>query len=94
MLYAVLVACATLFLLILVLAASRTPEARRMARLFRAQQKWADLMDRHDSPADDNAVVSRFPPRPDADESNGAMAGETPLTPVDNAVEPVASLFD
>ncbi len=57
MLYAMLAACATLILLILVLAAPRTPEAHRLARLFRAQQKWADLMDRHDSPADDNAVT-------------------------------------
>src|SRR5208283_3788082 len=52
----------------------------------------AEMMDRHDSPADDNAVVPRFPSRPDADESNGAMWREPPLTPVGNAVEPVASL--
>jgi len=52
------------------------------------------MMDRHDSPADDNAVVPRFPSRPDADESNGAMWREPPLTPVGNAVEPVASLLD
>ena len=36
------------------------------------------MMDRHDSPADDNAVVPRFPSRPDADESNGAMWREIP----------------
>ena len=37
------------------------------------------MMDRHDSPADDNAVVPRFPSRPDADESNGAMSARAPL---------------
>ena len=37
------------------------------------------MMDRHDSPADDNAVVPWFPSRPDADESNGAMWREPPL---------------
>jgi hypothetical protein len=39
MLYSMLVTCATLFLLILVLAAPRTPEAHRLARLVRAQEK-------------------------------------------------------
>ena len=53
MLYAMLAACASL---ILVLAVLRAAEARRLARLYRSQQKWADLMDRHDSPADYNAV--------------------------------------
>jgi hypothetical protein len=45
MLYAICVACATLFLLILVLAAPRTAEARRLARLFRAQEEWAEMTD-------------------------------------------------
>ena len=40
-----LAACATL---ILVLAVPRAAEARRLARLFRAQQEWAELMDRHE----------------------------------------------
>ncbi len=50
MLYAICVACATLFLLILVLAAPRAAKAHRWARLFQAQQEWAESMDRHDSP--------------------------------------------
>ena len=45
MLYAMLAACATL---ILVLAVPRAAKARRLARLFRAQQVWAELMDRHE----------------------------------------------
>jgi len=45
MLYAMLAACATL---ILVLAVPRAAEARRLAGLFRAQQEWAGLMDRHE----------------------------------------------
>ena len=47
MLYAMLAACAAL---ILVLAVPHAVEARRLARLFRAQQEWAEMMDRHDSP--------------------------------------------
>jgi hypothetical protein len=43
MLSATLVACATL---ILVLAAPRPAEARRLARLFQAQQEWAEQLDR------------------------------------------------
>ena len=43
MLYAMLAACATL---ILVLAVPRAAEARRLARLFRAQEEWAEMMDR------------------------------------------------
>ena len=42
MLYAMLAACATL---ILVLAVLRAAEARRLARLFRAQQKGAETTD-------------------------------------------------
>ena len=57
MLYAMLAACATLFLLILVLAAPCTAEARRLARLFRAQEEWAELMDRHEEEKEDVAVV-------------------------------------
>jgi len=44
MLYAMLAACATL-IFALVLAVPRAAEARRLARLFRAQQEWAELMD-------------------------------------------------
>ena len=43
MLCAMLAACATL---ILVLAVPRAAEARRLARLFRAQEEWAEMMDR------------------------------------------------
>ncbi len=50
MLCAMLAACATL-IFVLALAVPHAAEARRLARLFRAQQKWAKLMDRHDSPA-------------------------------------------
>ena len=42
MLYAMLAACATL---ILVLAVPRAAEARRLARLFRAQEEWAEMTD-------------------------------------------------
>ena len=46
MLYAMLAACATL---IFVLACvPHAAEARCLARLFRAQQEWAELMDRHE----------------------------------------------
>ena len=48
MLYAMLAACATL---ILDLAVPHAAKTDRLARLFRAQQKWAEMMDRHDSPA-------------------------------------------
>ncbi len=47
MLYAMLAACATL-IFVLALADPRAAEARLPARLFRAQQKWAELMDRHE----------------------------------------------
>ena len=46
MLYAMLAACATL-IFVLVLAVPHAAEARRLARLFRAQQKWAEMTDRH-----------------------------------------------
>jgi hypothetical protein len=45
MLYAMLAACATL-IFVLALADPRAAEARLPARLFRAQQKWAEMMDR------------------------------------------------
>ena len=44
MLFATLAACTTL---ILVLAVPRAAEARRLARLRRAQERWAEAMDRH-----------------------------------------------
>ena len=44
MLYAMLAACA---ILILVLAVPRAAEARCLARLFRAQEEWAEMTDRH-----------------------------------------------
>jgi hypothetical protein len=47
--YAMLAACATL-IIILALAVPHAVKAHRLARLFRAQEKWARLMDRHDSP--------------------------------------------
>ncbi len=60
MLYAILAACATLAF---VLAVSHAAKAHRLARLFRAQQERADPIDRHDSPADDNAVTIGAPAR-------------------------------
>ena len=45
MLYVMLAACATL---ILVLAVPRTAEARCLPCLFRSQQEWTELMDRHE----------------------------------------------
>ncbi len=45
MLYVMLAACATL---ILVLAVPRAAEARLLPRLFRAQEEWAEMMDRHE----------------------------------------------
>jgi len=47
MLYAMLVAYATL-IFPLALDISHVAKARHLARLFRAQEKWAELMDRHD----------------------------------------------
>jgi hypothetical protein len=44
MLYAMLAACATL-IFALVLAVPHAAEARRLARLFRAQEEWAEMMD-------------------------------------------------
>jgi len=54
MLYAMLVASATLTFTLASLTftlatdATRAAKARHLARLFQAQQKWAELMDRHD----------------------------------------------
>ena len=36
--------------LIFVLVLAVPAKTHRLARLFRAQQKWAELMERHDSP--------------------------------------------
>jgi hypothetical protein len=44
MLHAMLAACA---ILIFVLAVPHAAKARRLARLFRAQEEWAREMDRH-----------------------------------------------
>ena len=49
MLYAMLAFCATL-IFVLALAVPHAAESRRLARLFRAQEEWAETMDRHDSP--------------------------------------------
>ena len=62
MLHAMLVACAAL-IFVLTLAVPHVAKAHRRARLFRAQQRWAKMMDRHDSPADDNAVTIGAPAR-------------------------------
>ena len=49
MLYAMLSACATL-IFVLALAVPHAAKAHRLARLFRAQQKWAEMIDRHTQP--------------------------------------------
>ncbi len=46
MLYAMLAACATL-IFVLALAVPHATKAHRLARPFRAQEKWAEMMDRH-----------------------------------------------
>jgi hypothetical protein len=46
MLHAMLAAWATL-IFVLALAVPHAAKAHRLARLFRAQQKWAEMMDRH-----------------------------------------------
>jgi uncharacterized membrane protein YcjF (UPF0283 family) len=56
MLYAMLVTCAAL-IFVLALAVPHAAEVRRLARLFRAQQEWAELMDRHEEEKEDVAVV-------------------------------------
>ena len=45
MLHVLLPACA---ILIFVLAVPHAAKARRLARLFRAQEEWAEMMDRHE----------------------------------------------
>ena len=57
MLYAMLYACATL---IFVLAVPHAAKARRRARLFRAQQEWAELMDRHEEGTRDVTAIARL----------------------------------
>ena len=47
MLYAMLAACAVL-IFVLALAVPHAAKAHRLARLFQAQQVWAELMDRHE----------------------------------------------
>ena len=56
MLYAMLAACTTL-IFVLALAVPHAAESRRLARLFRAQEEWAELMDRHEEEKKDVAVV-------------------------------------
>jgi hypothetical protein len=46
MLYAMLAACAVL-VFVLALAVPHAARAHRLARLFRAQEEWAEMMDRH-----------------------------------------------
>ena len=45
MLYAMLAACAIL-VFVLALAVPHAARAHRQARLFRAQEEWAEMMDR------------------------------------------------
>ena len=59
MLYAMLAACATLTF-VLVLAVPHAAESRRRARLFRSQQKWAELMDRHEEGGKDITDIDRL----------------------------------
>ena len=47
MLYSMLAAYAALIFVLILAVPAKT---HRLARLFRAQQKWAEWMERHDSP--------------------------------------------
>ena len=47
---AMLAACAALTLVVTFLAVPRAAKAHRQARLFRAQQEWAEQLDRHEWP--------------------------------------------
>jgi hypothetical protein len=58
-LYAMLAACAAL---LLVFAVPRAAQARhRLARLFRAQEEWAEMMDRHAQPPSAIALPTEDP---------------------------------
>ncbi len=59
MLYAMLAACATL-IFVLALAVPHTAKAHRLARLFRAQEKWAEMMDRHEERGKDVTGIGRL----------------------------------
>ena len=56
LLYAMFAACAAL-IFVLVLAVPHAAKTHRLAHLFRAQQKWAELMDRHEEEKENVAVV-------------------------------------
>ena len=59
MLYAMLAACATL-IFVLVLAVPHAAKAHRLACLFRAQQEWAEMMDRHEEGKRDVTDIDRL----------------------------------
>jgi hypothetical protein len=50
-----LAACATL-IFVLALAVPHATAARRLARFFRAQEKWAEMMDRHEEGNSDGSL--------------------------------------
>ena len=56
MLYAMLAVCAAL---IFVLPVPHAAQARRSRRLFRTQEEWAEMMDRHEEEKEDVAVVCK-----------------------------------
>ena len=45
-----MLAASAALIFVLVLAVPHAAKTDRLARLFRAQQKWAELMENHDSP--------------------------------------------
>jgi len=59
MLYAMLAACATL-IFVLALAVPHSVKAHHRARLFRAQEEWAEMMDRHEERGKDTADIDRL----------------------------------
>jgi len=59
-LYAMLAACAAP-IFVLALAVPHAVEAHRLARLFRAQEEWAEMMDRHAQPPSAIALPTEDP---------------------------------
>jgi hypothetical protein len=57
--YAMLAACATL-IIILALAVPHAVKAHRLTRLFRAQEEWAEMMERHEEVGKDTADIGRL----------------------------------
>ncbi len=74
-----LAACATL---IFVLAVPRSAEARRLARPFRAQEEWAEMMDRHAQPRWQCPLASPWRGPRDGDDESIVPPAESPALTV------------